>query len=157
MSEIIDKTSDIIVEDAEENNVEVEEELPEFIKYMTMLFNILIDRDENTGIYFLDPFYLFYMNKFDLFPFAKGFENVSIDEIKEILSLEVTRRNASVNNVYKTIQTLKNGLENIELNENNVANINDIVKAVSDAAEKQNKNSKGNKSQLGRLDFSKRK
>lgn len=68
-----------------------------FYSYLFVVFEYTIDVDPETGLSFLDPMYRNILRTAKMFPSDVGLDYLTMEELKEILELEVKRRNNTEN------------------------------------------------------------
>lgn len=124
----------------ENKNIEqedIDDENTDYIKYLSLIFNAFILQNDETKLYYLDPLYLFFMRKTNLMPEDLGID-ISLEELKEALRLEVERRNSYFNIIYTTIKDIRKGIENFDMNETSNEDIKSMTELIKNVQEIEN-------------------
>lgn len=112
-----------------------EEKYFQINNYFEVMCNEFIEQDKDSGIYYLNPMAFIAMKCFNLIPNELNID-ITFDEIKEALKLEVEKRNKKFDILYETISTIKKGLENMQELPDLSSLTEEVVKANPEIAQK---------------------
>lgn len=120
-----------------------------FYSYLFVIFEYTIDVDPETGLSFLDPMYRNILRTAKMFPSDVGLDYLTMEELKEILELEVKRRNNAENIINRLGIRLASSLD-----EDTLTDI--VTKTFNEDILNELKNTFDDKTKEAKFDFSKK-